>query len=273
VPPDLARRQQWPGWYFDAQSASEYAHQLSSHLAASVNTTTVARTWLDQYPLPAHHPHRHHHPAGGGGGQPPATVQQQRPAPRRHLNATGVTAAISMILGGLLAQLWAAAAAVGWASAVSVLGVGALEGAEVALADLMKAGQGRLRGIIRTRISRIERALLAALRDGTSVDALAAEISAILGSGVSALLVTLTETTWASQQAALAAYQVAGVAEVIWQTRNDGLVCANCLANQAAGPKPVGTIFPSGDKAPPAHPRCRCSLIPAQPPKPGAKKP
>jgi hypothetical protein len=108
--------------------------------------------------------------------------------------------------------------------------------------------------------------LLAALRDGTSVDELAQQIRDILGSLTSALLVTQSETTWASGWAAYWVYKLAGIKWVRWQTRNDGRVCGRCRANQAASPIRLGQKFPSGDKRPLAHPRCRCSLLPAASP-------
>ncbi len=65
--------------------------------------------------------------------------------------------------------------------------------------------------------------------------------------------------------------KAAGVAYKTWQTMRDGKVCARCLANQNAGPIPVDGTFPSGDKHPGAHPRCRCFLAPWALPK-GATK-
>jgi hypothetical protein len=48
--------------------------------------------------------------------------------------------------------------------------------------------------------------------------------------------------------------------------------CQICLKNQKAGSIPTGTKFPSGLLYPLQHPRCRCVLLPAAPPKaqPGA---
>ena len=167
------------------------------------------------------------------------------------------------MIGGILASLWAAASALGWAAVVQVLGLGGLEGAENALATLVAEGQGRISGITETRVKRIEQVLEAAARDGTPADVLAQQITAVVGSASAARLVTQTETTWGQAQAQVAAYWSAGVAEVIWQTMNDGLVCGRCRANQAQGPHLLGTPFASGALAPPQHPRCRCYLRPA----------
>ena len=38
--------------------------------------------------------------------------------------------------------------------------------------------------------------------------------------------------------------------------------CAACLQNASSGPIRLDDLFPSGDPAPPAHPKCRCDLLP-----------
>jgi hypothetical protein len=46
--------------------------------------------------------------------------------------------------------------------------------------------------------------------------------------------------------------------------------CHRCMANQKAGPWPLGKPFPATQTlGPPAHPRCRCILKPAPPGKKG----
>jgi SPP1 gp7 family putative phage head morphogenesis protein len=76
-------------------------------------------------------------------------------------------------------------------------------------------------------------------------------------------MITATEATRADQAAMLAEYRAAGIRWVRWVTRRDNRVCARCLANEAKGTIRLGKKFPSGDLAPPAHPRCRCYLIPS----------
>jgi hypothetical protein len=271
--------QQWPGWYSDTQIASEYAQRLTRQLPSAVNASLIAGQWLAQKGLVPRHRRgvpkkrrrkKRRRSSSGAPAQQQQPVQQQvtrRPAPRQYLNGIGVTAALAGVLIAVLGALWAAAFALGWASAVAVLGVGAAEGAEQALEDLIADGQQRLHWILQTRMSRIERVLVQALREGWDADQLAQAITGILGSQSSALLAAISETTWASGRAAYAVYETAGVKWVRWQTRNDDRVCARCMANQNASPKMLGQVFPSGDKHPLAHPRCRCSLLPAQAPK------
>lgn len=268
----LRKQQSWPGWYTDQQLAGEYAQSLARQLAASVNAGQLAAAWL------ALHGTDTTEPASAMGEaakarrtrrQRQAARQQraQQAAARQFLTAQGVTAAIAAIIAAVLAQLWAAALTMGWAAAVMVLGVGEIKGIEQALADLLARGQGRIAGILQTRISRLERVLLAALRDGISVDELAQQIRDILGSLTSSLLVTQTETTWASSWAAYWVYKLAGVKWVHWQSRRDGRTCVTCLRNDYQGPVRLGQKFLSGLKRPPQHPRCRCVLVPATAPK------
>lgn len=47
-----------------------------------------------------------------------------------------------------------------------------------------------------------------------------------------------------------------------WVADHGGLPCADADDNALAGPVPCGTAFPTGDTAPPAHPGCRCLLVP-----------
>ncbi len=280
-------KQSWPGWYTDSQLAAEYAQSLSRQLAASVNAGQLAAAWLALHgtdvTIPAgaadevakaRRKRRKRRRARGGGGQqqPRQPVAPQQTAARQFLTAQGVTAAIAAILLSLLTALWGAAWGLGWASAVAVLGVGEIKGAGQGLADLLAGARGRIDGILATRLSRLERVLDAALRDGTSADELARQISGILGSLTSALLVMQTETTWASSWAAYWAYKLAGVKWVSWRSRRDGIVCPACRANDAQGPVRLGRKFLSGLKRPPQHPRCRCILLVAAPPQSVSKE-
>jgi hypothetical protein len=266
--------QQWPGWYSDTQMASEYAQKLARELGAAVNANLIAQRWLDMHGLVPRHrrgvPRRkrrkkRRRARAQAAQQPPQMTT--RPAPRQYLNAAGATAAIYAVLLAVLAALWAAAFALGWASALAVAGIAAADGMERALEDLIAAGDQRLRWIIlQTRMRRLEQVLLQALREGWSADRLAKAIMDILGSLASALLVTITETTWAQNWAAYAIYKAAGVRYKHWKSRRDGLTCKRCLHNDNLGPVPIDYLYPGGVLFPPIHPRERCVITPAQAP-------
>jgi SPP1 gp7 family putative phage head morphogenesis protein len=77
-----------------------------------------------------------------------------------------------------------------------------------------------------------------------------------------ALTLTQTEITWSMAEGMLGWYFGAGVRTVGWLTAEDDRVCPRCAGNEAEGWIPSGDDFPSGDTQPPAHPNCRCALMP-----------
>ena len=269
----------WPGWFSDQQIAYEQAQHLANALGASVNAGQLAQGWLDANAPPPEKQRRKrkkHQVAVPGAHavvipqQQPEPVRRKRrgrpPSPRGYLTQAGVPAAILAALGTVLVSLWAAAWALGWGSAVALVATGSIAQDAEALALLLAEGDHRIGWMLETRLSRLERVLLAALAGNVPADVLADQITAILSSLTSALLVTQTEVTWASGRAAYAVYVAAGIGYKRWQSRNDGRVCGTCLANQAAGAIPMAARFPSGDLHPPAHPRERCALLPAAAP-------
>jgi hypothetical protein len=50
--------------------------------------------------------------------------------------------------------------------------------------------------------------------------------------------------------------------QLCWMVDHGGLPCPDGEDNQLAGPVTVGHEFPTGDICPPAHPGCRCLLVP-----------
>jgi hypothetical protein len=79
-------------------------------------------------------------------------------------------------------------------------------------------------------------------------------------------LIAVTEIARANSDAALMGYRTArdeaGVtSKKVWLTAEDDLVDEDvCVPNGEAGPIDLDDVFPSGDDAPPGHPRCRCAL-------------
>lgn len=56
--------------------------------------------------------------------------------------------------------------------------------------------------------------------------------------------------------------EVVGDFKKKWLTAGDDRVSPGCRKNQEQGAIPLDAAFQSGDDAPPAHPRCRCVLVP-----------
>jgi hypothetical protein len=55
------------------------------------------------------------------------------------------------------------------------------------------------------------------------------------------------------------AYKDFGVEQYEWLSLDP---CEICGGNSDAGPIAMGEEFPSGDTEPPAHPNCRCTVLP-----------
>jgi len=52
-------------------------------------------------------------------------------------------------------------------------------------------------------------------------------------------------------------------ARLVWVVDDDGGPCPDCDDNGLAGATPAGSEYPTGQTHPPAHPGCRCLLVPA----------
>ena len=73
----------------------------------------------------------------------------------------------------------------------------------------------------------------------------------------------ITAITRGSGIAALFGYRQRQVDMGQWLIDPGGNVCPTCQANADVGLVPVGQPYPSGDTCPPAHPNCRCAVVPA----------
>ena len=74
-----------------------------------------------------------------------------------------------------------------------------------------------------------------------------------------ALSIATTEMNRAMSVASMDSYTELGLDRVEWFALEG---CDECEANAEDGPIPLGSEFSSGDTEPPAHPNCRCSILP-----------
>ena len=180
-----------------------------------------------------------------------------------------IVAEIRKRLQRVLMWLWKAA----WKAAVADAPAADRKALKAALeAFLATVGENWAFLIASTRSGDLLKAITDALAAGDP-EAVTALLHDLLGVDMRPDLIAITEVMRAWNAALLAAMKLAGVAYKTWQTMRDGKVCARCLANQNAGPIPLDATFPSGDKAPGAHPRCRCYLAPWTPPANGSRAP
>ncbi len=105
--------------------------------------------------------------------------------------------------------------------------------------------------------------ILQSINEGWTNDKLASELAAAYAfSDQRAMVIARTETILASNAGAMASYRAAGVQEKEWTTAQDDRVSEECAANGAQGAIYIDDVFESGDEMPPAHPNCRCVIVP-----------
>jgi SPP1 gp7 family putative phage head morphogenesis protein len=107
-----------------------------------------------------------------------------------------------------------------------------------------------------------------AIKEGWGAMELARELEDSAGfSQYRAELVGRTEVIAANNRGNLDAYKESGVATgKEWLTARDDLVEEICQANEDQGPIGLDDDFDSGDDCPPAHPNCRCAILPVTEP-------
>jgi hypothetical protein len=102
-----------------------------------------------------------------------------------------------------------------------------------------------------------------AIDKGWSTDALSEAISnATAFSEARADMIARTEIAIANVEGSMLAYRESGVVDKkVWLLAQDN-PCEVCIANAEQGMIDFNDRFDSGDEAPPAHPNCRCDIIP-----------
>jgi SPP1 gp7 family putative phage head morphogenesis protein len=122
-----------------------------------------------------------------------------------------------------------------------------LDGAGIVSKTIAKAGYAK-----------IGNALADAIASGASPARAAKLITEKIGDPARALTIAITEQNRAMSVAARFFYEEAGVEKVEW---NAVQPCDICAPNDGQVVN-LGSAFESGDTEPPAHPNCRCALLP-----------
>lgn len=207
--------------------------------------------------------------------------------------------ALRAVLGPLLRDLWTEGWVLGQQAAQAVTAGTAVDWAgwtpaDVAAADQI-AGEGlqrlladadiTIQSIAESRVGELADVLENALRSDVttiepydkppgvwsmqdvlparnSIGDLAAKLANVLDNPSRAKMVAHTEMARAQSAATVESYESTGVRERSWLGLDDAKECPLCDANGAEGGVPMGEPFSSGDMAPPAHPWCRCALVP-----------
>jgi SPP1 gp7 family putative phage head morphogenesis protein len=118
-----------------------------------------------------------------------------------------------------------------------------------------------IRGLTQTSITDIGNSLAEAIELGLDASSAALLIGRNVASPARALTIAITEQNRVISAATMERYKEAGLEKQEWAVSDP---CAICAKNDGAV-VPIGTSFPSGDIQPPAHPHCRCVLLPVIP--------
>lgn len=130
-----------------------------------------------------------------------------------------------------------------------------------AFAKLLEQTGVLIRELSRTTIDDIGTALADSIEQGLSAVQASRLIAHHVASPSRALTIAITEQNRAMTAATMARYQQAEIAKVEWEVSDP---CDKCAQN-ANVVVVMGQSFPSGNTQPPAHPHCRCVLLPIIP--------
>lgn len=176
---------------------------------------------------------------------------------REWLISQGIPAALSAALANILIRLWTEAWHEGSESAGKL--TGPVYMSSQILADLLTSYASLWSAEIADTV--LDR-LAAVLAKGGDKASVTDGLTAVMKDEPAARRIVLTEATRAIAAAAYERYRASSTDQVRWVTEGPD-PCPACIANERSGAHFLGSPFPSGDIAPPAHPNCRCALIPA----------
>jgi Phage Mu protein F like protein len=127
------------------------------------------------------------------------------------------------------------------------------------LAELLQRADVVIQGVNDNTLQAISGVLAESAAAGDSVDTTARALRDVLDDPDHARVIAHTELARAVGAASLDTYAFNDIPGKSWLTYQP---CPICEANEEAGAIKLDASFPSGDDAPPAHPNCRCSLVP-----------
>ncbi|WP_234322713.1 phage portal protein [Streptomyces sp. NRRL S-350] len=248
----------WPGWGRDTATAAAWAPRITQALAGALDWNALAAAWIT-----------HIHLAKADDwdlAQASAWLTGQ---------GIDLNPVITDLVLGLRTEGWAigSTAATAAVAGESTATFNWTPGDEAAathtltatnrhdLAAHQEQAVSQAREIATNRLRRLAQALAEAKNTGLTASQLADELRAAIADAPWARMLALTELLHGQSAATTSTYQGAGVSSVQWTCEDEP--CTACLDNEDAGSLQLGQAFPSGVTAPPQHPSCRCSLLPA----------
>lgn len=118
-----------------------------------------------------------------------------------------------------------------------------------------------LKELTNTTVNDIGNSLADALEQGLSANQAAKLIRRNVASSSRALMIAITEQNRAMSAATINRYREMQIGQMEWEVSDP---CDKCAIN-AGQVVTIGGTFNSGDTQPPAHPNCRCALLPVIP--------
>lgn len=245
-----ARPKAWAAWSYDHELVNEYTKRLGDAFGAAISQAAdlITKWWHGQLNVTR---------AG--------LVSQVSDLVRRHV-------------GPVLLQLWREAWFLGnRAAKAAVTGdnpeMGKWKpGSHTAAkfpkdttafeAHLNTNGASAINAIASTRMDDLAQAIAGAIRAGDDSSALIAGMPAILNTGPRAAMIAKTEVARTIAAASLERFFKGGVTRKAWVIAPSEEGCLVCRGNRDDGSIPLESAFQSGNIQPPAHPGCRCAVLP-----------
>jgi SPP1 gp7 family putative phage head morphogenesis protein len=136
-----------------------------------------------------------------------------------------------------------------------------------AFQNLVERSGNLITGLDKTGYELIGTTLADAIRSGMPPGKAAKLIEDAVGSPARALTIAVTENSRVMNAAAIQRYKDAGIQQVKWMpvdATGGTPPCSKCSQNIGQVVE-IGSSFNSGQMQPPAHPHCRCNLLPEIP--------
>lgn len=130
-----------------------------------------------------------------------------------------------------------------------------------AFQKLLDQTNATIKGMDRASLTDIGNALATTVELGLDAERASILIGKHVASSSRALTIAITEQNRAMSAATIQRYKDAELEKMEWQVSDP---CNKCAQNSGVVVS-IGTSFPSGNTQPPAHPHCRCVLLPIIP--------
>jgi SPP1 gp7 family putative phage head morphogenesis protein len=170
--------------------------------------------------------------------------------------------AVGRVVEDILGEGWAAGEEEALEQIDELLAEAAVSPAAERLQALLDDAGVTIKSVAASRFEELAEVLEEGVQAGRSGRDLANRVRGVLDQPQWAETVAVTETARAMSAASQATYQANRIARKSWLLAPDQRVCPKCAGNAKQGPIPTSDRFASGDRHPPAHPNCRCALMP-----------